>query len=233
MMKKPLSIYITAYVVLLVVTLGLLFTYPKLELHLLMNSCHTAFLDTFFKYFSVLAEWPLYVLALLPLLWKKYRMTLFFGLSELFGGALVQILKHLFTMERPASAFERCPDLVLPLVQGVELHHSNSFPSGHTSTFFMFCTCCALLLVYHYQVSGKLNNRRTLLWVDLAMVGLLALAVLGGYSRVYLSQHFLMDVSMGSFIGVVTPCVLFYFLRDKWLKPNPEPNPDHDEKTVA
>ena len=55
---------------------------------------------------------PLYVLALLPLLWKQIKLTLFFALCELTGGATLQILKHLISMPRPASAFEDHPCLM-------------------------------------------------------------------------------------------------------------------------
>jgi membrane-associated phospholipid phosphatase len=46
----------------------------------------------------------------------------------------------------------------------------------------------------------------------------LILAALGAYSRVYLSQHWLSDVCTGSIIGFVTPCLMFYFGKNKILK---------------
>ena len=216
-MKKTLSIYGSAYLVLLIIVLGMLYVYPKLELHLMLNAHHTGLQDTFFKYYSMLAEGPLYVLALLPLLWKKIGMTVFFALCELSGGAVLQILKHLFSFDRPVSAFENYHSAILPLVQGVDMHHSNSFPSGHTATFFVFTTCCALLLAYHYTQRAE-HSYKTRMLLNVALVVLLLLAVLGGYSRIYLSQHFLSDVCVGSAIGFVTPCLLFYFGRRKLLK---------------
>ena len=105
-MKKTLSVYGIAYLALLVYVLGLLYVYPKLELHLLLNSYHTSIEDTFFKYYSMLAEGPLYALALLPVFWKKIKITFFFALSELSGGGILQILKHTFSFDRPISAFE-------------------------------------------------------------------------------------------------------------------------------
>ena len=216
-MKKILSVYGIAYFVLLMFVLGLQYVYPKLELHLMLNSYHTGIQDSFFTYYSMLAEWPLYVLALLPLCWKKYRITLFFAISELSGGAILQILKHITSMDRPVSAFEQYPHLMLPLVEGVDMHHSNSFPSGHASTFFVFFTCCALLLAYQYQLRAPHNNRKTWLLINLAMLVLLILAALGAYSRIYLSQHFLSDVCVGSIIGFVMPCLIFYFGRNKIL----------------
>lgn len=218
-MKRLLSVYAIAYFVLLTVVLGLLYAYPKVELHLLLNACHSDAQDVFFKYFSMLAEWPLYVLALLPLFWKKKTITLFYALSELSGAVVVQIMKHLFSAQRPIVVFENYPDAVLPLVEGVRLHHSNSFPSGHTSTFFVFFTCCAIVLAYRYMQNARQHTRRTWVAFNLALLGLLALAAVGGYSRIYLSQHFLSDVCVGSIIGVVMPCLVFYFGRNKFLKP--------------
>jgi membrane-associated phospholipid phosphatase len=168
----------------------------------------------------MLAEGPLYLLALLPLFWKQIKMTLFFALCELSGGAVLQILKHLIDMPRPASAFEHYPDMALPLVEGVNMHHSNSFPSGHASTFFVFCTCCALFLAYRHRSRVKQESRRKLILFDASLLLLLVLAALGAYSRVYLSQHFLSDVCVGSIIGFATPCLMFYFCRKskRWQK---------------
>jgi len=157
---KSLSLYGIAYLVLLMYVLGLLYAYPKVELHLWLNSWHTDLLDTFFKYYSMMAEWPFYVLGLLPLLWRKKGITLFYAVCELCGGVVVQILKHLFSAPRPIMVFENYPDLVLPLVEGVNLHHSNSFPSGHTSTFFMFFTCCAIILAYYQGVNDMMRLLR-------------------------------------------------------------------------
>ena len=216
---KTVSVYIGGYFVLLATILGLMYAYPKPELHMLVNSLHTSFLDTFFKYLSVLAEWPLYVLALLPLLWKKYKFPLFFAVCELSGGTTLQILKHIISHDRPVSVFENYPHLELPLVPGVDMYHGNSFPSGHASTFFMFCTCCTILLAYYYSRKKTSRNLWTQILFSTSLLLLLVFAATGAYSRVYLSQHFLSDVCVGSIIGFTTPFLMFYFFRDKILKP--------------
>lgn len=216
-MKKAFLVYCITFILLQTVVLGMLYAYPKLELHLMLNTCHTAIADTFFKYYTLLAEWPLYVLALLPVFWKKSRMTLFFAISELSSGAVLQTLKRLFEADRPVSVFANYPDVTLPLVQGVDMHHSNSFPSGHASTFFVFFTCCALLLAYYYQQRANAGKPCSQLLITLSMLSLLFLAALGAYSRVYLSQHFMEDICVGSIIGFIVPCLVFYFFRNKIL----------------
>ncbi len=216
-MKKAFLVYCITFILLQTVVLGMLYAYPKLELHLMLNTCHTAIADTFFKYYTLLAEWPLYVLALLPVFWKKSRMTLFFAISELSSGAVLQTLKRLFEADRPVSVFANYPDVTLPLVQGVDMHHSNSFPSGHASTFFVFFTCCALLLAYYYQQRANAGKPCSQLLITLSMLSLLFLAALGAYSRVYLSQHFMEDICVGSIIGFIVPCLVFHFFRNKIL----------------
>lgn len=217
-MRKSLRVYVIAYLTLLLVVCGLLCLYPKLELHLLLNSWHTRIQDTFFKYYTMIAEGPIYALALLPLLWKQIRLTLFMGLCELTGGAFLQLLKHTLCLERPICAFERLSDSTLPLVSGVDMHYGNSFPSGHASTFFVFCTCFALFLAYRRQRNSETHQTLSTIFFHLSLLSLLTLAALGAFSRVYLSQHFLLDVCVGSIIGFITPLLLFHFGKKKILK---------------
>ena len=216
-MRKIFSIYAAGYLAVLLVTLILMCVWSKQELHLMLNAYHTRILDIFYKYYSIMAEWPLYALALLPILWKKIRLTIFFGLCELTGGAFLQILKHLFSSPRPGSVFAASQQAVLPVVDGVNLYSGNSFPSGHASTFFIFFTCCAMLMAYHYRKTATQKCRKIYV-VDILLLLLLALATLGAFSRVYLSQHFLSDVCVGSIIGFVTPCLMFQFAGKKILK---------------
>ena len=215
---RLVSLYVIPYLLLLTAILVMMYIYPKPELHLMLNSFHSGVLDFFFKFYTLMAEWPLYVLAFLPSLWKRNKMTLFFAMCELTGGTILQILKHTISNPRPVSVFEDYPDLVLPLVQGVDMHHSNSFPSGHASTFFMFCTCSVIVLAYFFSRNDALKTLRNRILFDVALVALLVLAAMGAYSRVYLSQHFLSDVCVGSIIGFTTPFLMFWLCRNKVLK---------------
>jgi membrane-associated phospholipid phosphatase len=81
----------------------------------------------------------------------------------------------------------------------------------------MFFTCCVVLGYWYYQ-RAKQDNGRSWMVFQLATLLLLALAALGGYSRIYLSQHFLSDVCVGSMIGFIIPFVVFYSGRNKILK---------------
>ena len=212
-MKKYFPFYGIAYAVLLCVMVLMLCLYPKAELHLWLNSCHTPLCDTFMRLYSQLAEWPLYLVAALPLVFKRWRLTVWYAASELGSATIVWVLKQLFHAPRPVVYFEKFPDLVLPVVEGVRLHHSNSFPSGHTATFFVFFTVCALLSAQRF--GSKQSDCSRFLPAALMCLLLMA-AALGGYSRIYLSQHFLGDVCVGSLIGVIVPTLLFVFFAKRF-----------------
>ena len=54
--------------------------------------------------------------------------------------------------------------------------------------------------------------------IGLSLLLILVFAAMGAYSRVYLSQHFLSDVCVGSIIGFVTPFLVIYMFRDRLRK---------------
>ena len=70
-MKTFFRIFFTSFIVLLVVMAVAMATHTKAELHLLLNSHHTEGLDTFFRYYTKMAEFPLYIIAGLALLFWR------------------------------------------------------------------------------------------------------------------------------------------------------------------
>jgi len=88
-------------------------------------------------------------------------------------------------------------------IDGVTHVGNASFPSGHSATAFGV----ALIL----SIFEK-NKKRSMLYFFAA--------VLVGYSRVYLGQHFLQDVFFGSMIGVVSALIVYFTIDNKpsWLK---------------
>jgi membrane-associated phospholipid phosphatase len=69
-------------------------------------------------------------------------------------------------------------------VEGVSIHSLHSFPSGHTQTAFLIFTFLALFC-----------KRTAMAYV------LIFTAALVSLSRVYLLQHFFVDIWIGSIIG--------------------------------
>lgn len=192
-----------------------LVVYPKGELHLLLNSYHTPFLDGLFAYSTQLAEWPFYVIAAFPLLFWKAGWTYLYAASELTCALTAFTIKRLYNMPRPITFFANS-GVDLPLVEGVRMRTQHSFPSGHTSTFFAFATLTALLIACCYD--SRCKDKKATKGIVLTII-LFFLPVLGGYSRIYLSQHFLSDVLGGSLIGFIIPCLMFcLFYKKQWMQ---------------
>lgn len=157
----------------------------KADIHLTLNTFHTSFFDAFFLYLTYLGDGTLALLVTIMLLAVKYRYALIVGLSNILASTITQVLKQtVFSEElRPKKYFEGIHDLYF--VPGVENHLYYSFPSGHATCAF------SLYLALSFIVKNK--RFKTLFFI---------LAFLVGYSRIYLSQHFLGDVYVGSLIGV-------------------------------
>jgi membrane-associated phospholipid phosphatase len=177
---------------------------PKVELHSWMNSQHVPFLDWLFRFLTLLGDGWFAAGISVILLMVKFRYALMTAASALVSGILVQVLKRVVFsgMDRPASFLELMPGL--DLVSGVDLHHHLSFPSGHATTAF------AVLVI-----AGLISPRK---WhANLIML----LACLAGFSRVYLSQHFLVDVMAGSLIGLFSALLFYWYFKGlnwNWLR---------------
>lgn len=153
--------------------------------------------DVFFKYFTHLGDGVFCIsVGILMLFWSRAKGLLIL-LSYAVSGILAQLIKNFgFPKEpRPAEYFARMMNS-LHTVSGVELSHWNSFPSGHTTSAFAFFALIAV-------------------WVKHPMLKFLCLsvAVTVAFSRMYLLQHFLVDVYVGSLLGTITAWTLLI----KWM----------------
>ena len=193
----PYSVFLIAGAVLIIIN-------SKSDTHLEFNAFHTSFFDVFFSYITYLGDGVTATLVVIMLLAIKYRYALIVGLANVISASITQLLKHTLFNEvvRPKKFFEGIHDIYL--VPGVDNYLYNSFPSGHSTCAFSLYFALALILE---------NKKYKLLFFILAL--------LVGYSRIYLSQHFLEDVYAGSLIGTITTIVVFYFIQrnnKSWLE---------------
>lgn len=222
----------------LVIVLGLALVYiPKGELHLLLCDRHTPARDIFYKYYTQMAEWLPYVICVSLLLFGRVGNGLLATSCVVMSGLTTQIVKHIVNAPRPLTWFaENLPDIQLPLVEGVRMNQYFSFPSGHTTTFFSLFFAISIiatnyLIANNSERSGSagspgtkgsvLCQRNGIYFVSAALQLLLfMLAALGGYSRIYLSQHFAQDVFGGIIVGLLISMVCYaifmHFMDRKW-----------------
>jgi membrane-associated phospholipid phosphatase len=184
------------YVTLLLSGLLLLAVLPRLELHVLLNGHHSRSLDSFFRMLTFLGNGWFAVIYSMLFLFIRFRYFFMLIASYCVSGLIAQFLKRIVFPEilRPAAYLDQMPGL--KLVPGVDLHHTLAFPSGHTTTAF------AILLLTGFIIHRKY-----------AVFGLMLLAWLAGISRIYLSQHFLIDVLGGSLLGVFSALFFYWYFR--------------------
>lgn len=193
-MKRYWAFYIP-YLLFVLTFVVLILCNEKADLHLWLTSFNLPAGDVFFHYYTYVGDWIPY-LVIAGLLFYNYRMALFVLVAQLITGLLSRIIKETWNEPRPIAYFkEHFPTVHLHQIVGEHLHSAHSFPSGHTITAFAF-----FLALAFYSKKSSLH------------FVYFVLALLVGYSRIYLSQHFAIDVLVGSFIGVsVTILCKFYF----------------------
>ena len=208
------SIFIGLSLILLGV-LGLALLYiPQGELHLLLCDRHTPARDIFYRYYTQVAEWFPYIVCVALLLFSRVGDGAFASAAMILSALTTQLFKNIINAPRPIKWFElNIPDVQLPLTPGVEVHSWFSFPSGHTTSFFALAF---VLCVIFTRSPRNPSNPRSLsspktykAFSCLMQVGLFFLAALGGYSRIYLSQHFARDVFAGILVGTLITALCY------------------------
>lgn len=194
------TLFFVLFALYLIVGGILLLNYPKGELELLMNQRHTAFGDVFFKYVTFLGDGTFCLIVGVLLLFVRYYYALL-ALLPLLSGLFAQFFKRTIYSDvgRPKSFFGNDPSL--NFVSGYEFEHlscCNSFPSGHTTTAF------AVFLAFAFMVRSA--YLKALFFV---------LAVCAAISRVYLLQHFVVDVYFGAILGTLSMCLFLWWLEHK------------------
>lgn len=177
--------------------------FPKGELELLINKYHNPGLDLFFTYVTHLGDGTILAVLLLILLFINYTTAIVAAISIAFQAIIISIFKRWLYkgLERPIAFFDE--NVSLNFVDGVDVHSYNTFPSGHTATGF------ALFALIFIVIKNRSIIKALLLF-------LLAFSI--GFSRVYLLQHFVVDVYFGAIFGVISVMLglwLFEFMFRK------------------
>jgi membrane-associated phospholipid phosphatase len=143
------------------------------------------------RLFSFLGESFGMVVLLLISTRQAFRKTLTLLLAWLLGACFSWLFK-LWLMAgaaRPLEYFLKNPKIQLNVVEGVTIHHFNSFPSGHTLTAFSV----AILTLFLFPSSKK--------WVQVIVI---LMAWCCGLSRIILVQHWPVDVLGGMAFGILS-----------------------------
>jgi len=194
---KQHQFFFYSYLIVLIAAAFFLVSYGKVNSFILLNGYHRNWLDNFFIGYTYLGDGIFAMLLALFYFFvlKKRKLGVVLLLAYASTGILAQIIKPLLHSPRPLVYFR--PEHLPFFIDTIIHSGNNSFPSGHTVTAFAIATVLAFYTT---------NKMQFLL--------LLLAAALVAFSRVYLSQHFLLDVLAGSFIGVLGGIFCVHFTRN-------------------
>lgn len=193
---KKNTLFFSGFLLFILLTIFLLLFYSRSESFLLLNSYHSKPLTYIFLAITTLGDGLFVIIIGLLLFFLRKRLAgVLIIVSYLLSGGIVQLIKYFVIEPRPGIFFK---DTGYPyFIDGVTLHNMHAFPSGHTASAFALATILSLWVK---------NKRWSLIF--------LILAILAGYSRIYLAQHFLQDVLAGAVVGV-TFAIISYLLAER------------------
>ncbi|MBO9205163.1 MULTISPECIES: phosphatase PAP2 family protein [Niastella] len=165
------------------------------EIFFSLNSIHTLYLDTFFQNYTLLGDGVFSIaIFLILLLVERTALAMQVITSYLFSGIVSQLLKRAVQAPRPHAIISNAEYPYF--IEGITHTGTTSFPSGHTTSVFALATILAL---------NTKDKRFSLIY--------LITAIITGYSRIYLGQHFLADVTAGALIGTLSGLLVYWYLR--------------------
>jgi membrane-associated phospholipid phosphatase len=166
-----------------------------------LNPYHQSALDSFFVGVTFLGDGRFaIIICLIYLVLRRWSRACQLIAAFLVSALVAQVLKNIFSMPRPKQYFPA--GQYSYFIDGVTHIGFASFPSGHSTSVFAMATLLAIF-------DG--NKKGNILYL------LVAVAV--GYSRIYLGQHFLVDVLVGSVIGTLTAVLIHWLFLNKLRYP--------------
>jgi membrane-associated phospholipid phosphatase len=201
---KEVRFFLIPYCIFLSFALVILAVFSKDEIHLAINRQYSPFWDAAMKTFTFLAEGYSIAVLVLVVVVINWRLGAFTGLAAFLASFITAMIKqHLFNNEpRPVYYFTELNQVPLRLVPGLENNLFDSFPSGHTTVAFAMYFCASFLVKKD--------------WIKVLFFFLAATI---GFSRIYLSQHFLADVCAGSLVGtLVSLLIIWPAYHRNWIR---------------
>ncbi|MBO9634610.1 MAG: phosphatase PAP2 family protein [Chitinophagaceae bacterium] len=190
MSNNPGNLFKQHALILICTLLLILCCFSKTTSFVNANFYHCPVLDKCFTYFTNLGDGIVVVVLVAGFfIIRKTALAIKLLATFLFSGLIVQVLKELFHAPRPKTFFAE--NFYRFFIEGVTHGGYASFPSGHTTTAFAVAA----------MLSFNTSKRSVCMFCFWA-------AVLVGYSRIYLGQHFLEDVTTGMIIGVVSSILI-------------------------
>ncbi len=199
--QKSFLYFILPFIALVLGGAVLLLFFEKGDILLAVNSISNKGLDTLFLFITNFGLGGVVAIAGILFSIYKIRWSLLILTSLGLVGIFTNLFKKVFFpgLTRPFHYF--LYDDFHRFIHEVPLIYFSTFPSGHTMAIFAFCSMLA------YLARQKILS-----------VLLFAIASIVGISRVYLLQHFFIDIYFGAILGVISTLLAIWLIDKKLIK---------------
>jgi membrane-associated phospholipid phosphatase len=171
---------------------SVIFLFNKDAANLYLAQINNPILDELFYYSTIMGEALFIAPVIFILIISNIGRGIFLIFNTTLATLITAILKLLFNEGRPMTYIQ---DFEMVSQHAFwEIHSSLSFPSGHTTAAFALFISLGILS----------KNRLLILFY-------IILAIIVGTSRIYLFQHFFIDVFFGALIGSLISLTSFHF----------------------
>ncbi|POY38333.1 hypothetical protein C3K47_02740 [Solitalea longa] len=168
-------------------------------LFILLHKNLGGFADLFFRLITELVSTIGVTIILILLLFRNWREGIKATIAMISSTIITHSLKIWVDAPRPWVYFKN--ESMIRTIEGVVLLPNHSFPSGHSTAAFAM----AAVLAFTF------NDKRLSPWFFI-------MAVLIAYSRIYLGQHFPLDIYVGSLVGMISASLTWSFVVFKKQK---------------
>lgn len=177
----------------------LILTIPKGNLVLAFNQTYTDFSVKAVRFINLFGDGIMFAFYVPILLFHRFRRAIYLAMAIIVQTIIVQFFKRGIAngFYRPFKYFQE-QGIDLTVGDQVNINYFDSFPSGHATTSFT--------IGLFFMMLWKKTSYQLILFV---------IAIFGALARVYLAQHFLIDVCAGFFCAILT-FILVDFMYDKF-----------------
>lgn len=210
---KQNRIFFIGYLFLLIIAILVWIFFSKPDGFILLNPYHSKFLNVLFIGITLIGDGIFsVVLSIILFFFNKKFIALMVFSSFAISGIVTQVLKFFISEARPGLFLAQTNYPYF--IEHVTLHNFHSFPSGHSTSAF------ALVAILSFAIKNKNYS------IPLVIIGALV-----GYSRIYLGQHFITDVAVGSIIGVLFSIICWMYFENYFKRISRKKNKTDEMKS--
>jgi membrane-associated phospholipid phosphatase len=198
---RSVSVFIVLSLVFALLLMSIRAFTAKGEVILYLAQLRNPVLNELFLWITRMGEGSIIIATLLIFLFISYRKSALFSLVGVLSLLLSFLAKSLFSQPRPLAYFTSLDQAeLMGEIDGYAFYSGlTSMPSGHTLAAFSFFFIIAFI--------AKKTIYQILAFTAAGLVGI---------SRIYLGQHFILDVAVGTLLGLLIAIFSIYLVYVVW-----------------